>query len=766
MLYNGSILAQNTITIQGKIIEEENKEAIIGANIFCKEKSIGVITNFDGEYTLSLNIDAPIDTLTLEYSYVGFSNQSIRFFPQKDTTIDIAMNTGVEFTTIEVEADGNKERLNSTQMGTVQLTAEEIKKIPVMFGEVDVLKVLQLKPGVQSGGEGTSGLFVRGGTADQNLFILDETPIYNPSHLFGFFSTFNSDAVKDVTLYKAGFPAQYGGKLSSVVNVTTRDGNADKFSISGGIGLIASRVTIEGPIKLKKGKLAYLFSARRTYIDLITELFNKANKDNPNWTKIPGYNFLDLNGKITYTISSKDKLYISGFLGRDFFDYKGNNFGFKFDWGNTAASLRWVRTIHKDLIMNNVFSFSDYNYKISTVFEDASLGLGSGIRDFNLKSEFSYFPNDKHTIKFGANAIHHKFKVNDLDYNANDDDLDESQGNFYYAGDFALYINDDWSITEKFKLNIGLRLAGFVNDKKFYGGIEPRISAKYSINDKMSLKANYARMNQFIHLVSSSGAAFPTDVWYPSTKKIKPQGSDLVSLGYEYGINDSYYLSVEGYYKWLHQQIDFKDGANLTGNGRLDNEFIFGKGASYGIEMYLEKKKGQWHGWIGYTLSRAWRSFPDIMQGKKFSPKYDRRHDFSIVVMYDFKKAPITLSATWVYGTGNAISLPTSRYIHTDYIGGNPYNFIPVYSDRNAFRMPAYHRLDLGLVWNLHTKNPKKIKSDLTFSIYNVYSRLNSFLIYIDAEYANEDAQIPQRFVAKSIALFPIIPTVTWNFKF
>lgn len=759
------LYAQNSISISGKIIEEDNGEAIIAANIFCIENSFGVVTNYDGEYELKIDISEAKDSITLVYSYIGFASQNVRFLPQKDTIINIRLSTGIEFVAIEVEAESYKEKLNSTQMGRLEVTADDAKKIPLIFGEVDVLKVFQLKPGVQSGGEGTSGLFIRGGSADQNLFLLDDAPIYNPAHLFGFFSTFNADGVENVNLYKAGFPAQYGGKLSGVVDVNMREGNKEEFKILGGIGMISSRLTFEGPIQ--KGKGSYIFSARRTYIDLITGLLNKLNKENKNWMQLPAYNFFDLNGKVTYNINDKNKVSISGFLGKDFFKYKAKKFGFNFDWGNTVLSAKWTRIIHSKMTMNTVATFSDYYYKIYTAYRDSDLGLGSGIRDYNFKSEFSYFPNNKHTIKFGVNYIYHRFIVNDLQVsNYVNNALDVDKGNHYFGNDFALYFNDDWNITERFKLNMGLRATGFLNDTKFYWGLEPRLSAKYSITDKMSLKANYARMYQYIHLVSSSGASFPTDVWYPSNSKVKPQFSDMVSLGYEYALHKDYYLSIEGYYKWLHNQIDFRDGANLMNNGNLNNEFIFGKGATYGIETYLEKRKGQWHGWIGYTLSWAWRSFPDIMNGKKFRPKYDRRHDFSIVLMYDMKKRPLSFSMTWVYGTGNAISLPASRYVHTDFSGRNPYNFIPIYEDRNSFRMPAYHRMDIGFIWRLKTKYPERFKSDLTFSIYNVYNRLNTFMIYIDAEYANDDALIPQRFVAKSIALFPMIPSVTWNFKF
>lgn len=755
------LTAQKKCTISGIIKDQSTGETVEGVSVFDAKSLQGATSNAYGFYSLTLPCG---DSVVLTFSYIGFATIVRPLVLQKDTTFAIEMGEGVDMQEVVVEESSVREQLNSTQMGKLEVTAQQAKEIPVIFGEVDILKVLQLKPGVQSGGEGSSGLYVRGGGSDQNLFILDEAPVYNPNHLFGFFSTFNADAVKNVTLYKAGFPAQFGGKLSSVVEVFMREGNRKKFAGSGGLGLISSRLTLEAPIVKDKG--AFIISARRTYVDIITNVINKMNEDNPDWNPIPNYNFLDLNGKINYDIDNKNRLFLSGYWGRDFFVFSNDNISFNFDWGNISSTARWNHIITPKLFLNSTFTFSDYVYSIKNRFDIFQIQLGSGIRDMNLKADFDWFPAPNHEAKFGANAIYHRFTVNRVDASADDGSINIGLGNTYHAGEYALYGSDDWTINDRLKVLMGVRASGFSNDGKFYAGIEPRLAVKYNLHKDLALKANYSRMYQYIHLISTSGASLPTDVWYPSTSVVKPQYSDMVSLGLGYALGKDYYISVEGYYKWLYNQIDFRDGAQLFGNSRLDNEFVFGTGKSYGTEFYIEKKSGNFRGWIGYTLSWAWREFPDIMGGKRFHPRYDQRHNISVVLTYDIPNTPLTATAAWVYGTGNAVSLPVARYIHTDVTGSNPFHFVPVFTERNGFRMPAYHRADLGLVCKLFPKKEWKFKSDLTLSIYNVYNRLNAFFLYIEPQYANEGDRIPTKFQAKVVSLFPIIPTVTWNFKF
>jgi hypothetical protein len=767
LLFTYSLSAQNKHTISGVLKDALSGETLIGASVYVGDGSSGTTTNVYGFYSLTLSQDS----ILLTFSYIGLRSIEYQFYLSADTTISLELSEGLQIKEVTVRANSNKEKVNSTQMGMEEVSIKEAKEIAAAFGEVDIIKVLQLKPGVQSGSEGSSGLFVRGGGADQNHFLLDEAPIYNPSHLFGFFSTFNADAVKNVRLYKAGFPAEFGGKLSSVVDIRMREGNRKKYHITGGLGLISSRLTIEGPIVKDKG--AFILSGRRTYIDAITAAMNDANKDNEDWVQIPNYSFYDINLKVNYDLGKKDRLFLSGYFGRDIFLYKSDGINFNFEWGNIAGTLRWNHTISPKMFVNTSFTFSDYFYNIKNKFDDFDVSLGSGIRDMNIKTDFSWFPSTKHNLKFGINGIYHHFSVGRFSA-GNGSNLSLEAGSEFDAAEFGAYISDDWAISKNVKVLAGLRLSGFYNAGKFYGTAEPRVALKVNVHSNVSLKASYARMAQYIHLVSTSGASLPTDVWYPSNERVKPQFSDLVSAGVSIALGKDFFISGEGYYKWMHNQIDFKDGAKLFINDELDKEFIFGKGSSYGGEIYIEKKNGVLRGWIGYSLSWTWREFPDVNGGVPYHPRHDRRHDISIVLILDIPwtmpKFPLTLSVTWVYGTGNATSLPTGRYVMSGVTGQNAFQFVPLYTERGGFRMPAYHRLDIGLVWKLFPKSKKRFKSDLTFSVYNVYNRRNAFFMYIDAVYpdggnGNNASQLPERFEAKTVSLFPIIPTITWNFK-
>ena len=759
-----SVLQAQNIRISGIIKDAQNGETLIGANIFSTDRIDGTISNEYGYYSLTIERD----TVTVVYSYIGYQPISIFLTAPIDTIIQIELSEGNQLKEVVVSASSNIERVNSTQMGVDEVTVKEAKEIAAIFGEVDIIKVLQLKPGVQSGTEGSSGLYVRGGGADQNNFILDEAPVYNPSHLFGFFSTFNADALKNVKLFKAGFPSRYGGKLSSVIDIKMREGNRKRFAMSGGLGLISSRLTIEGPIVKDKG--AFLISGRRTYVDIFTSLANEINANNEDWNQIPAYSFHDLNVKFNYDISDKDRIFLSGYYGRDVFLFDGANFDFNFEWGNITSTLRWNRILHSNLYMNTSFTFSDFEYIIKNQFDEFNLEIGSGIRDVNLKSDFSWNLNSDHDVVFGWNAIYHRFSIGRFNA-SNNNDIDFEAGTVYDAGEFGIYISDEWDISPKVRLLSGIRLSGFYNDNTFYWGAEPRLALRYKASSVVSLKASYTRMYQYLHLISTSGATLPTDVWYPSNSRIRPQSSDQVSAGTSIAIGKDYFISFETYYKWMYDQIDFRDGAQLFLNDNLDDEFIFGKGYSYGGELYLEKKNGWIRGWIGYTLSWTWREFDAVNGGRPYHPRYDRRHDISAVLMIDIPwnlpKFPLTFSTSWVYGTGNATSLPTSRYFSSDFVGTNAIELVPVYTERGSFRLPAYHRLDISLVWKLFPLKANRFKSDLTFSVYNVYNRRNPFFMYIDAVYAdgNSANQVPEKLEAKVVSLFPVIPSITWNFK-
>jgi outer membrane cobalamin receptor len=631
--------------------------------------------------------------------------------------------------------------------------------VPAIFGEVDIIKVLQLKPGIQSGGEGASGLYVRGGGPDQNLVLLDEATVYNAAHLFGFFSIFNPDAVKGVDLYKGDFPAQYGGRLSSVVDVKLKDGNDRKFAGSGGIGAIASRLTLEGP--LVKDKSSFVLSGRRTYFDVFTRALNRANRDNKEYNEIPDYYFYDLNAKINYDLGPKDRLFISGYLGRDKFGFQGDNFNFNFNWGNNAATVRWNHIFSPKVFANTSLIYSDYKYTIENKFDIFSFTLGSNIRDISAKTDFYYTANANHTIRFGGQYTHHSFDIGRLQAGSEDGTVAFNSGQGLSGSEMGAYVASELSAGPLWRFNSGLRISGFENKGKWFGGLEPRLAARYKVSEKTSLKASASRMYQYVHLVANSGASLPTDIWYPSGRAIHPQRSDQLAGGISSLLfKGKLLLTNEVYYKWMKNQLDFRDGAQLFVNPRLEEEFVFGKGWGYGNEIYLEKREGRTTGWLGYTLSWTYRKFDEINDGRAFFPRYDRRHDVSAVVIHEFSRR-LSFTTTWVYGTGNAISLPVGRFLVQD-INGSNFTVVPEYLQRNSFRMAPYHRLDLGIVWKFF---PRWGESDLTFSVYNAYNRKNPFFIYFE-EVRDSQTDIISGFKAKQVSLFPVIPSVTYNFKF
>ncbi len=772
--------AQETFTISGKILDGGSGETLISASVYAPKAKEGTTTNVYGFYTLTLPAN---DSLDLIFSYIGFQTVKKTIYLTADQTINIELSSGELLEEIVVSAESYKEELNSTQMSVTKLSMKEAKLLPALFGEVDIIKTLQLKPGVQSGGEGTSGVFVRGGGSDQNLFLLDEAVVYNPSHLFGFFSTFNSDAIKDVKLYKGGFPAQYGGRLSSVLDIRLNDGNRKKFSGAGGIGIIASRLTLEGPIVKDKG--SFMVSGRRTYIDQITNQVNNANSDNPDAVVIPGYYFYDLNAKVNYDLGENDRIYLSGYLGRDVFNFNQGDFDIGLKWGNSTATARWNHIFNPRLFMNLTATYSDYEYEISNKFSGFSFELGSAISDLGGSVDFSYAPNNEHAIRFGANAIYHQFEIGRLQAGNEDQSFAFSAGTSPDGVQMGVYINDEWTVSDVLSLNGGLRISGFLNDDdkpndgieeetQFYYNFEPRFSAKYSLKENFSLKTSYTRMNQYLHLVSNSGASLPTDIWYPSTANVLPEVSDQVALGGTYVINDEWLISNEVFYKWLGNQIDFQEGANLFVNDNLEREFVYGTGRSYGNEFYVERTKGKLTGWVGYTLAWSWRQFEDILDGKEFPFRNDRRHDLSVVGIYEFNDKWV-VSAAFVYSTGNAVSLADGFLISQD-LDNIGFNIVPTYTDRNSYRIPAYHRADLSVVRNF---THKWGKSDLTLSVYNLYDRRNVFFIYADNNAAEltllddgtnrplELTDFPNLVnVAKQVSLFPVLPSITWNFKF
>ncbi|TXK49096.1 TonB-dependent receptor [Pontibacter qinzhouensis] len=744
-------------TITGQVRSATDRQPLPGATVGVPQLGIGTITDAKGMYRLEL----PAGTYTLQVSFIGYETITQPLtVGRTNQELDFRLEDGGNMLQeVVVEANTLRQKLNTNQMSVEQLTSTEAKLLPALFGEVDLLKTLQLKPGVQSGGEGASGLYVRGGGPDQNLVLLDDAVIYNPSHLFGFFSVFNPDAVRSVELYKGGFPAQFGGRLSSVVDVELNKGNPDNYRVTGGLGVISSRLTLEGP--LVKDKASFIISGRRTYSDVFTRMLNKANEGSADYSPIPDYYFYDLNGKFNYKLSRKDELTFSSYYGRDFFKFSDASFKVGFDWGNTMASLGWRHSFNARAFVNTTVSTSSYQYTIANQIDVFSLRLRSDIQDFTLKTDFNLILNEKHHLKIGAVATNHSFTIGRLNFDGDDDRFSVATGNSFGAIEFGAYVSDDYEVNPLLTLNYGLRFSGFSNSGKNYFGVEPRASAKYNLTETLVLKGSFASMMQYIHLVANSGASLPTDVWYPSSPNVKPQRSQQVAFGASKLLGKGkYLLTNEVYYKWMHNQIDFRDGANLFVNDSLENEFLFGKGESYGNELYLEKIQGRTTGWIGYTLSWTYRQFADINDGRRFPNRYDRRHDISVVLLHKLNKR-ISLTGAFVYGTGNAYSLPVARFAMQD-IEGRTASIVPIYSDRNSFRLAAYHRLDLGLVLKM---KPKRGESDLTFSIYNAYNRRNPYFVYFD-QINHETEKTPIAFKAKQVSLFPVIPSVTYNFKF
>lgn len=752
LLWIGYSSIAQSYTITGKVSDQSSDDLIIGAIVFLKNQNIGTSSDVNGEF--SLQSKATTDTLIVRYTGYKAYQQVITINKNIQLNIQLQLDTTNNVAVIIV-ANPYTERIESTQMSKIELTPEEALLIPSFGGEIDMLKILQLKPGIKNGGEGTSGLYVRGGGPDQNLFLMNGAQVYNPSHLFGFFSIFNTDAVKSIELYKGDFPARYGGRLSSVVDVHMRSGDTT-FHARGGIGFISSRLTLEGPFANKKG--TWIISARRTYFEIFTKQINQTQENNPKYNPIPDYFFWDLNGNIQYQWNKKNNISYSGYYGNDKFKYKDDNFKFNFTWGNFVNTLKWEHRINSRWKHSNNVIYSRYKYDITNRLSDFNLNLQSNISDWSFVQDWTYQPDSNHTIQAGWNYTYHTFLVSRLRAASDDGKIQFGNGSTLHGQEIGVYINDQFSITPKWKTQVGIRYSAFYNER-FYSGLEPRASLRYKISNKQSIKFSYAKMYQYLQLASNTGASLPTDIWYPTTDLIKPQQSQQVAIGHEIILpGNKFYISNEVYYKDLKNIIDFRDGAQLYVNDNLENEFVFGRGRSFGWEIYIEKKVGKTTGWIGYTLSKTERKFDSINNGAYFPARYDRRHDISIVVIHQLSKR-VTLSATWVYGTGNAISLPVGRYIIQDVYNTNP-TVIPIYTERNGFRMAPYHRMDLGLIWKL---NPKWGYADLTFSVYNVYNRLNPYFIYFEEVKDANDITI--KYQAKQVSLFPAIPSITFNFK-
>jgi hypothetical protein len=752
-----SIFAQSQYTISGTIKDSRNGEALIGVALTIADKSnVGTRTNDYGFYSITLEKGSQ----RLRAKYIGFKEEFKEITLDGDKTVNWELESKQSLKEVNIKAKRKDDNITKAQMGTETINIKEIAKVPVLFGEKDVLKTIQLLPGVKSAGEGNAGFNVRGGSTDQNLILLDEAPVYNASHLLGFFSTFNSDAIKDATIIKGNSPANYGGRLSSVLDVRMKEGNNKKFAVNGGIGLISSRLTVEGPIQEEKS--SFMLSGRRTYVDVFLQMSEEFKKNS--------LYFYDFNAKANYKINEKNRIYLSGYFGRDVLGF-GDIFGI--DWGNATGTLRWNSLISKKLFSNTSLIYSDYDYNIKITSGSTKFNINSNITDLNFKEDFTYFVNPKNTVKFGLNAIHHNLTPTRFQGDSIDNTAFKKGRKSLESG---LYLTNTMTPSAKWSLDYGLRLSTFTilggekynrfeGDKridsfdltnqrfgKTYLSPEPRFTANYIINDSSSVKIGYARNTQHLHLLSNSTSTSPTDQWIGNSYNIRPEISDQISVGYSRNFDDNTYeLNVEGYYKNMQNQVDYKNGADINTAVDVESELLYGDGRAYGLELTFKKKMGKLTGWIGYTLSRTERKIDGINNGEWYVARQDRTHDLSIVGIYQLTER-WSLSALFVYNTGNAVTFPSGKYN----VGGQTQFY---YTERNGYRMPAYHRVDVSATWE--GKTNKKFQSSWNIGLYNIYGRENAYLIQFrdNPSNANETQ-------ALQYALFKFVPSITYNFKF
>jgi len=751
-------------TISGFVHDVKNGETLSGAIIYPKEiQSEGITSNSYGYFSLTL----PVGNYALIVQYLGYKTKIIPIALVENIKLNIEMEEE-SIALNEITITGEKKNNNVISNKLIsKINVKETQNIPVILGEKDILKTIQLMPGVSPAGEGNAGFFVRGGSVDQNLILLDEAPVYNPSHLLGFFSTFNSDAIKDITLYKGGFPAEYGGRLSSVVDIKMNEGNSKEYHVSGGIGLIASRLAVEGPILKKKG--SFMISARRTYADLFLKLLPVK------WTDSTARNstlyFYDINMKVNYQLSGKDRVYFSCYTGRDNFNMDES---VGLNWGNITATSRWNHIISDKIFSNTSLIFNRYSYKFGVTSGNETMNILSLIKDWNLKEDIQFYINSDNTLKFGFNSIYHTFVPSKVDSTVFFR-VKSMENN--YALENALYISNEQTLTKKLNAIYGIRYSIFssigpgtvytynevadVVDSTYYargkifntfGGFEPRLLLNYVINDSNSVKASYARSRQYIHLLSNTTSTTPFDLWIPSNINVLPEIADQITLGYFRNFsNNMFETSVEIYYKTLKNLIDYRNGANLILNNKVESQLVYGKGWGYGAEFMIRKKYGNLTGWIGYTISKTKREFNDINEGKSFLAKQDKPHNITIVGMFEINPR-LTFSATWIYCSGNIVTFPSGSYS----VDGN---LVPYYTERNGYRMPDYHRLDIGLT--LQRKIDRRFESNWNFSIYNVYARENAYAINFQS-----NPNDPSKMEAVQLSLFRFVPAVTYNFKF
>jgi hypothetical protein len=745
------MFAQN-ITLSGYIRDAKTGESLIGATLFATTQKIGTTTNEYGYYSLTVSA---ADTIGLVVSFIGYQAQLKKVFSKENLRLDITLadNTAV-LNEVVVNASRNNDNVKRAQMGVIDVPMRAIKDLPAIVGERDILKIIQLLPGVQSGQEGTTGYFVRGGNLDQNLVQLDEATVYNPNHLFGLFSTFNVNAINHVKLIKGGFPAEFGGRLSSILDIQMKDGDKNRFHTEGGIGLLSDNLTVQGP--LQKNKSSFIISGRQTHVNLLLK---------PLTSNSTAYRFYDFNAKINYELGNKDHLFISYFKGNDNAAYSAaNTLNYKTDFGNTTGTFRWNHLFGDKIFSNTSIIYNDYHLALSTEQNSYYSALYTGIKDVTIKNDFTLIPNAKHTIKAGFNYTYHTlypaaFSAN-IPRRGNRITINKDSIAKFYSNELAFYAGDEHVILDIFSLNYGVRVPLFILKNKTYTYLEPRLTAKLSINPTSSIKASYTQMNQFLHLIPNSTAGLPTDIWLPSSAKTKPQFSAQYALGYFSNFKDNdIETSAEIYYKKMNNQVLFEEGNQLKINTNLDSTLVYGNGESYGAEFFIKHNSGKLTGWIAYTLSWTNQTFKDLNFGEQFPFKYDRRHVLSLTSSYELTKK-WQLSAIFTYSSGVPFTLPTGRAATLNsgtIFEGNYY----IYEGRNNHRLNPYHRLDVSATykkkWILFKKTGE---IEWIFGVYNTYSRQNPYFVYFLIEPITNKPQ------ARQVALLPIIPSISFNFKF
>lgn len=771
--------AQQKLIVSGSVLDRENGSPLIGATIYIFGTTSGSVSNNEGKYSLNI----PAGEYLITAAYLGYKTDSTRITLTQNQTLNFRLTaTSIHTEEVIVTTRNPESNIKSIETGKVELSMREIKKLPALMGEPDFLRIIQLTPGISAANDGNSGFYVRGGGADQNLVLLDNATIYNPNHVLGFFSVFNAKTIANTKLTKSGMPANYGGRLSSIVNVSSRDGDMNKYGINGSIGLLSSSLSIEGPIINEK--LSFLVAGRRSYIDeVLKPIITATIPNSSSFYTNSNYYFSDINAKLSFKPNNKDKLSLSYYNGGDNYSVEQLQINFKnhLNWGNQMAAFNWSHRFKNNFTLLTTLSMTDYGFHLEAEQNTVEIGMFSGVRDYNAKLTLAKVGKKGSIVKTGIEHIYHQFQPNNIDASTHNQDLEFGSNRLLASHETSVFYNHEFDLAPNLRVNAGLRFTNYmhigpyyemirddigdISDTTYYGNneiiktyqsLEPRLSLRYQLNKTSSIKGSYTQNNQYIHLVSSSTVTLPTDVWLPSTDLIQPQKGTQYTVGYFRNFFENKYItSINAYYKEFHNQIELLSGflSNFQDN-IFEESITIGSGNSYGIEVFAQKSVGDFTGWIGYTLSKTNRQFDEINDGKIYPAKYDRRHDINIVAAYTITER-WDISGTFIYATGNALTLPEAKYVMEN-------NVITEFGQTNAYRMPDYHRLDISA--NYLLKKTDKYESSINFSVFNIYNRANPFYIYFEITGDVENGTI--NITPKQITLFPMLPSITWSFQF